>query len=145
MSSLLVPSGSFPSLVIPPGPFWHLLVTQIDYATGFLGAYGAILALIDRQLAYKEGRRWGGVVVYASLCQTATWMAKLGAACPSVFSYISRVTKLLFTSDSKAVTVEVRHLPPPAATCPDLPPPAAICRNLPRSAACSLPLPAGTC
>ena len=29
----------------------YQLVSQIDYATGFLGAYGVILALIDRQLA----------------------------------------------------------------------------------------------
>ena len=33
----------------------YQLVSQIDYATGFLGAYGVILALIDRQLAAKAG------------------------------------------------------------------------------------------
>ena len=37
----------------------YQLVSQIDYATGFLGAYGVLLALIDRQLAANEGRRWG--------------------------------------------------------------------------------------
>ena len=32
-------------------------VAQIDYATGFLGAYGVILALTDRQIAAKEVQR----------------------------------------------------------------------------------------
>lgn len=94
----------------------YQLVSQIDYATGFLGAYGVILALIDRQLAAREGRPFAGTVVYASLCQTATWMALLGAACPSFFSYISRVSKLLWSSDSKAVTIEdLTYMPLSAA------------------------------
>ena len=29
---------------------------QIDYATGFLAAYGVMLALIDRQLAATSGQ-----------------------------------------------------------------------------------------
>jgi len=102
--------------VADEGLLGYQLVSQIDYATGFLGAYGVILALIDRQLAAKEGRPFGGCVVYASLCQTATWMALLGAGCPSFPSYISRLTKLLFTSDAKAVSVEdVTYLPLSAA------------------------------
>ena len=102
--------------VADEGLLGYQLVSQIDYATGFLGAYGVILALIDRQLAAKEGRSWGGTVVYASLCQTATWMALLGATCPSLLSYVSRVTKLLFCSDKKAVTVgDLTYLPLSAA------------------------------
>ena len=95
----------------------YQLVSQIDYATGFLGAYGVILALIDRQLAAAAGRRWGGETVYASLCQTATWMAMLGAQCPSFLSYVSRVTRLLWFSDRKAVTVgdDLSYLPMTAA------------------------------
>ena len=94
----------------------YQLVSQIDYATGFLGAYGVLLALIDRQLAANEGRRWGGEVVYASLCQTATWMALLGAKCPSFFSYVSRVTRLLWLSDKRATTVgDLTYLPTTAA------------------------------
>ena len=91
--------------------------TQIDYATGFLGALGAILALTDRQLAATEGRRWGGQTVYVSLCQTATWMALLGAKCPSFWGYLCRVTKLLWASDRKAVRVgdDLSYLPMTAA------------------------------
>ena len=90
----------------------YQLVSQIDYATGFLGAYGVILALIDRQLAAKEGRKWGGEVVYASLCQTATWMSLLGARLPSFFSYLLRVTRLLWLSDRRTTTVgDLTYLP----------------------------------
>ena len=80
------------------------------------GAYGVILALIDRQLAAKEGRAFGGMVVHASLCQTATWMALLGAKAPSLLSFISRVTRLIWRSDRHAVTVgDVTYLPLTAA------------------------------
>ena len=79
----------------------YQLVSQIDYATGFLGAYGVILALIDRQLAAQAGRKWGGEVVHASLCQTATWMALLGARLPGFFEYVVRVTRLLWRSDRR--------------------------------------------
>ena len=90
---------------------------QIDYATGFIAAYGAILALLDRQIAAVKGHRWGGEVVYASLCQTATWMALLGAGCPSFASYVSRVTRLLWRSDRHAVEVagDMTYLPMTAA------------------------------
>ena len=77
-----------------------------------LGAYGVILGLIDRQIAAAEGRAFGGLMVYASLCQTATWMMRLGAGCPGFFSYLTRVTRLLWFSDRKAVTIgDVRYIP----------------------------------
>jgi len=86
------------------------------YAQGFLGAYGVILALIDRQLAATEGRPWAGEVVFASLCQTSMWMALLGARCPSFFSYVARVTRLLWSSDRRATTVgDMTYLPMTAA------------------------------
>ena len=85
---------------------------RVAAAAGFLGAYGVILALIDRQLAAQEGRAWGGEVVYASLCQTATWMGLLGAKCPSFLSYLSRVTRLLWLSDRRATTVgDMTYMP----------------------------------
>jgi len=95
----------------------YQLVSQIDYATGFLGAYGVILALIDRELAAQEDKRWGGETVYSSLCQTAMWMALLGASCPNLFSYVARVTRLLWASDKKAVEVakDVTYIPMTAA------------------------------
>jgi len=95
----------------------YQLVSQIDYATGFLGAYGVILALTDRQIAAKEGRPWAGETVYASLCQTATWMALLGAKCPGFWSYVLRVSRLLWRADKKRVTVadDLSYLPMTAA------------------------------
>ena len=51
-------------------------------------------------------------VVYASLCQTATWMMRLGAGCPGPFEYFRRVTRLLWRSDRKATTVgDMTYLP----------------------------------
>jgi hypothetical protein len=43
-----------------------------DYTTGFLSAYGAMVALARRA---TEGGSW---LVQASLCQTATWYQRLG-------------------------------------------------------------------
>ena len=102
----------------------YQLVSQIDYATGFLGAYGVILALVDRQLAANEGRRFGGETVYASLCQTATWMALLGARMPNFFSYVFRVSRLLWRGDSKCVRVgtDLQSLPMTAAVGMDITP-----------------------
>lgn len=43
-------------------------------------------------------------------------MATLGAAIPNFFSYLSRITKLLWASDRKAVTIEdLTYLPLSAA------------------------------
>ena len=103
----------------------YQLVSQIDYATGFLGAYGVILGLIDRQTAACERRPFGGLVVYASLCQTATWMMRLGAGCPAFLDYFVRVTKLLWFSDFKAATIgDLRYMPLQAAVAMSLTPPA---------------------
>ena len=101
----------------------YQLVSQIDYATGFLGAYGVILALIDRQLAAQAGRKWGGEVVHASLCQTATWMALLGARLPGFFEYVVRVTRLLWRSDRRTTTVgDLTYLPTTEAVAMGLTP-----------------------
>ena len=46
-----------------------------DYTTGYLAAYGTMLALARRA---TEGGSWH---VRASLCQTAMWLNRLGATC----------------------------------------------------------------
>ncbi|KAL1508640.1 hypothetical protein AB1Y20_004736 [Prymnesium parvum] len=102
----------------------YQLVSQIDYATGFLGAYGVILALIDRQIAAMEGKAFGGLAVYASLCQTATWMMRLGADCPGFFNYVYRVTRLLWRGDRHAVSIgDLRYIPLQAAVGMSITPP----------------------
>lgn len=64
----------------------------------------------------QEGRGYRGEVVYASLCQTATWMATLGARCPSFLSYLSRVTRLLWRSDRRRETIgDLSYMPLTAA------------------------------
>ena len=99
----------------------YQLVSQVDYATGYLGALGAVLALTDRQqLAIAEeeeqeatvsSRR--GAVVRASLCQTATWMAKFGARMPVRSEFVWRVTRLMFGLGHKMVTeAGLTYLPP---------------------------------
>jgi len=106
----------------------YQLVSQIDYATGFLGAYGVILALIDRQRAAIERRRVSGIMVYASLCQTATWMALLGAGCPGFLDYAQRVTRLMWDSDRKAVAIgDMRYMPMTAAVQMSITPPHRHC------------------
>ena len=99
----------------------YQLVSQVDYATGYLGALGAVLALTDRQkLAtasaaarrLQEGER-RGAIVRASLCQTATWMAKFGARMPSRAEYVWRVTRLLFgLGDKLRHEAGLTYLPP---------------------------------
>lgn len=46
-----------------------------DYTTGYLAAYGAMIALAKRA---TEGGSWH---VRASLCQTAMWIERLGSTC----------------------------------------------------------------
>jgi crotonobetainyl-CoA:carnitine CoA-transferase CaiB-like acyl-CoA transferase len=46
-----------------------------DYTTGYLGALGALAALRRRT---REGGSWH---VRVSLCRTATWIGRMGAAC----------------------------------------------------------------
>ena len=100
----------------------YQLVSQVDYATGYLGALGAVLALTDRQqLALEEegkDRKGGqgprrGAIVRASLCQTATWMAKFGARMPTRTEFVWRVTRLMFGLGDKMVTeAGLTYLPP---------------------------------
>ncbi len=54
------------------GPPRHMPVSQLDYATGFLAAFGAMTALARRA---REG---GSYLVRLSLCQTAHWIKSLG-------------------------------------------------------------------
>ena len=53
------------------GPPRHMPVSQLDYATGFLAAFGAMTALARR------GREGGSYLVRLSLCQTAHWLKSL--------------------------------------------------------------------
>lgn len=54
------------------GPPRHMPVSQLDYATGFLAAFGVMTALARR------GREGGSYLVRLSLCQTAHWIKSLG-------------------------------------------------------------------
>ncbi len=54
------------------GPPRHMPVSQLDYATGYLAAFGAMAALSRRS---REG---GSYLVRLSLCQTAHWIKNLG-------------------------------------------------------------------
>ena len=101
----------------------YQLVSQVDYATGYLGALGAVLALTDRQqLALEEEEQVRkdpdrgprrGAIVRASLCQTATWMAKFGARMPTRSEFVWRVTRLMFGLGDKMVTeAGLTYLPP---------------------------------
>ena len=51
--------------------------------------------------------------VRASLCQTATWMAKFGARMPTRSEFVWRVTRLMFGLGDKMVTeAGLTYLPP---------------------------------
>ena len=102
----------------------YQLVSQIDYATGYLGAYAVILALTERQLAAKNGKSVAGVLAHTSLCQAAMWMATFGARAPGRFEWISRVTRLLWLSDRRSTTVQdLTYLPPDTAVRMSITPP----------------------
>jgi hypothetical protein len=77
-----------------------------DYTTGYLAAYGAMLALTRRA---QEGGSW---LVRASLCQTAMWVERLGATCdPDAASGIGDPADLLMESETPFGTIA--HLRPP--------------------------------
>jgi len=103
----------------------YQLVSQIDYATGYLGAYAVLLGLIERQKAALDGQATaGGVVMRTSLCQAATWMASLGARAPSPLDWLCRVTRLLWLSDRRSTTVcDLTYLPPSVAVRMSITPP----------------------
>ena len=102
----------------------YQLVSQIDYCTGYMGAYAVILGLIERQQAALKGKATAGVVVHTSLCQAATWMAKLGARAPSRLDWLCRVTRLLWFSDRRSETVaDLTYIPPSAAVRMSITPP----------------------
>lgn len=100
------------------------LVSQVDYSTGYLGAYGVILGLLERQRAAVEGTPLAGIVVRTSLCQAATWMAEFGARAPGRFEWFKRVTRLLWLSDCRSSTVgDLTYLPPSVAVRMSITPP----------------------
>mmetsp|Transcript_1833 Transcript_1833/g.5511 ORF Transcript_1833/g.5511 Transcript_1833/m.5511 type:complete len:1225 (-) Transcript_1833:78-3752(-) len=68
----------------------YQLVSQLDYATGLVGAYGAILALCQRQQSGRASR------VHTSLCRVATWMGLFGASCPSFSEFAGSALRLLW-------------------------------------------------
>jgi crotonobetainyl-CoA:carnitine CoA-transferase CaiB-like acyl-CoA transferase len=77
-----------------------------DYTTGYLAAYGTMLALARR---VREGGSWR---VRASLCQTAMWIERLGASCdPDAASGIGSPGDLLMESETPFGLIT--HLRPP--------------------------------
>ncbi|KAG8459700.1 hypothetical protein KFE25_003152 [Diacronema lutheri] len=92
----------------------YQLVSQIDYATGFLGAYAVVLGLTRRQLAAAAGEAIRGVHVRVSLCGTATWMSQYGAKCPGPAEYLRRITRLLFGCSDRPIRAgNMAFLPSP--------------------------------
>jgi crotonobetainyl-CoA:carnitine CoA-transferase CaiB-like acyl-CoA transferase len=66
-----------------------------DYTTGYLAAYGVMLALARRA---TEGGSWH---VRASLCQTAMWLDRLGATCdPSAATNFGDTADLMTQSET---------------------------------------------
>ncbi len=66
-----------------------------DYTTGYLAAYGVMLALARRA---TEGGTWH---VRASLCQTAMWFERLGTTCdPSAATGIGDPADLMMQTDT---------------------------------------------
>ena len=89
----------------------YQLTSQTDYATGFLGAFGVVRALTERQLAAERGEL-APMRVRASLCQAATWMAQFGARLPTFRDYAKRITRLLFKLDGRMrVDGNLKYLP----------------------------------
>jgi len=102
----------------------YQLVSQIDYATGYLGAYAVLLGLLERQKRALNGQPVAGIVVHTSLCQAATWMATLGARAPGPLDWLRRVTRLLWLSDQRSITVaDHTYLPPSVAVRMSITPP----------------------
>ncbi len=76
-----------------------------DYVTGYLAAYGTMIALARRA---GEGGSW---LVRASLCQTAMWFERLGARCvPDAATGIGNPADLLTETDTPAGRLS--HLAP---------------------------------
>jgi hypothetical protein len=96
-----LPCAALPCAALPCAALQTSSSARLAYATGYLGALGAVLALTDRQqlaladeqrataesstdgadaqpASAPEGGTRRGAVVRASLCQTATWMGKFG-------------------------------------------------------------------
>ena len=66
-----------------------------DYTTGYLAAYGTMVALAKRA---TEGGSWH---VRASLCQTAMWIERVGAICdPAAAAGIGDPADLMMQSET---------------------------------------------
>jgi crotonobetainyl-CoA:carnitine CoA-transferase CaiB-like acyl-CoA transferase len=77
-----------------------------DYTTGYLAAFGAMVALARRAV---EGGSW---LVRASLCQTAMWIEHQGATLdPAAATGVGDAADLM--TESKTPYGVVRHLRPP--------------------------------
>ncbi len=89
-----------------PGAPQLVPAAACDYTTGYLAAYGAMLALARRA---SEGGSW---LVRASLCQTAMWIERMGATCDlDGASGVGDPADLLMESETPFGTVA--HLRPP--------------------------------
>ena len=65
-----------------------------DYTTGFLAAYGAMVALARRA---TEGGSW---LVQASLCQTSMWVQRLGDDNDATSAHLGDVSEFTATMDT---------------------------------------------
>jgi crotonobetainyl-CoA:carnitine CoA-transferase CaiB-like acyl-CoA transferase len=90
-----------------PGPPRLVPAAACDYTTGYLAAYGAMIALARRA---REGGSW---LVRASLCQTAMWIGRLGIdRDPSAATGVGGISDLLETTTTPFG--DVTHLRPAA-------------------------------
>eukprot|EP00746_Dinoflagellata_sp_MGD_P144401 gnl/MRDRNA2_/MRDRNA2_77136_c0_seq1.p1 gnl/MRDRNA2_/MRDRNA2_77136_c0~~gnl/MRDRNA2_/MRDRNA2_77136_c0_seq1.p1 ORF type:complete len:1165 (+),score=182.33 gnl/MRDRNA2_/MRDRNA2_77136_c0_seq1:123-3497(+) len=97
----------------------YQMVSQLDYATGFIGAYGAILALCQRQCLGRASR------VYVSLSRVATWMGLFGASLPSFPEFAMSTLRLLgglyghveYTGNSRYIRPPIQMSVTPPQRC----------------------------
>ncbi len=88
-----------------PGPPRLVPAAACDYTTGYLAAYGTMIALARRA---REGGSW---LVRASLCQTAMWIGRLGAEYdPAAATGVGDLSDLLMTTATPFG--DVTHLRP---------------------------------
>ena len=90
-----------------PGPPRLMPAAACDYTTGYLAALGTLAALWRRT---KEG---GSYHVRASLCQTGSWLARLGPTCdPDAAAGLGDLTAWMQETDT--ALGRLRHLGPVA-------------------------------
>jgi len=91
-----VPTFSVVLAVVPAKPTL-MPVSAIDYVSGYLMAYGAMLALARRT---REGGSW---LVRVSLARTGRWIVERG-----IFEDFSSVSNELEEQELKKMTIETR-------------------------------------